>query len=421
QLHIMAANVKQNVISKQLIPTQNTFTGLYYSSILSDQVHFTPETTGSTQLEVYNDSNNLILSLEYVSIDIIENDKEKLIIRTDNDENLELHFLSEFHAKQAHSRISWVTEDYVNRFLTSDSPGLDNSAPLIDFYTNPVDAYTGTTVTKTRLQEEFINIITDNRDGEISKYDTQVTIRKVGSIRNFEEIDEQGNYEISFTISDIAGNEVTNIKYVSMYRTAPTINYKSSSNNDTIYINDTNYEKSEYDGQHIINEDDIRDYYIDCIEDYVDGTIPTSAVTVDIVQLSGSSSGLTSSGITLVGDYEVTFTVSNSGGLTTTDTKILSVHTNEFIEPVILFNDDYTGITITVSTGLTEQDFIEETISGLTNTDYDTTITVDDIVLDTNLVFPTTSGNYAITYRITNYSGYENDDQNNRTKTVNIN
>lgn len=415
QLHIMAANLDTNIISTKLLPTQNIFTGLYYSSILSDVVNFTPTTTGSTQLEIYNDSGNLILSLEYASIDVVENDGDKLIIRTDNDENIELQFLSEFHAKQAHSRISWVTEDYINRYLTSESPGIDSNDPVINFYANPIDTYTGATVSVVQLQEAFINTIIDARDGEISKYDTEVTIRKIGSIRNFEEINEQGAYEVSFSISDIAGNEVTQVRNVYMYRSAPNIVFNNTSISNTMYINDTNYYKLEYD-QNIIDEDDIRSYYIDCVEDYVD-TIPRSAVTVSIVQLSGSSSGLTDSGITLVGDYEVTFTVSNGAGYTDTEVRQLRVYTNNFIKPEIVFNSGYGGSGFTYSSGKTENEFRIDVISGLTSIDYDTTITADDIVI-TNLLFPTIPGTNTVTFSITNYSGFDNSDQTYRTKTV---
>jgi hypothetical protein len=421
EMHIMAANLKKNVISSQLLPTQNTFTGLYYSSILSDQVNFTPITTGSTQIEIYNDSDNLILSLEYASIDVIENECEKLIIRTDNDENIELVFLSEFHAKQAHSRISWVTEDYVNRYLTSEEPGIDNVAPIVYFYANPVDTYTGSTVTVEQLQETFINYIEDARDGEISKYDTEVTIRKVGSIRNFEQIEEQGTYEVSFTISDIAGNEVTHIKTVYMYANAPTIKFRDSSTSNIMYINDTNYYKTEYDAN-IIDETDVRNYYIECVEDYVDGTIPKSAVTVDIIQITGSTGGLTTSGITLVGQYQVTFTVENSGGLETTEVRTFYVYTNNFIKPWVVWKPGYEDGDFTVASGLTETQFRDLTISGITNTDYDTTISVDDIVLSGNIVFPTQviGTEYSVTYSITNYSGFENDNQPYRTKSVDV-
>jgi hypothetical protein len=157
ELHILAANLKTNIISSKLLPTKNIFSGLYYSSILSDVVNFTPSTTGSTQIEIYNDFDNLILALEYASIDVMENEGDKLLIKTDNQEQIILQFLSEFHAKQAHSRISWVTEDYMNRYLTSESPGIDNLAPVVNFYANPIDKYTGTTVTVTELQENFIH------------------------------------------------------------------------------------------------------------------------------------------------------------------------------------------------------------------------------------------------------------------------
>lgn len=404
EMHIMCANLKKNTISNVLVPNKNIFNGLYYSSILSDQVNFTPSTTGSTQIEVYNNQGDLVLVLPYSEIDSIERNCDELTIQTSNREDVILNFLSDYHAKQGHSRISWVTEDNINRYLTADNPNIDNIPPSINFYTNPQVIFSGTTLTKPQLQELFIDTIIDNRDGQISKFDTEVDIRKIGSIRNFDEITEFGNYDITFSIGDIAGNNTTEVKQVYMYSTPPVIVYLPTSANNKMYINDPFYYKSEYD-QNIINYDDIRNYYISCVEDYVDN-IPKSAVTVDIVQLSGSSSGLTDSGITLVGDYEITFTVQNQAGMTFTDTKILKVHTNNYITPEIIFNSGYVGDSFTIMTGLTETQFIDLTVSAVTNLDYDTVTTKDDIEV-TGITYDV-EGTYTTVYSIQNYSGFYN-------------
>jgi len=404
ELHIMCANIKKNAISNVLVPNKNIFNGLYYSSILSDQVNFTPSTTGSTQIEVYNNQGDLILVLPYSEIDNIERDCDKLIIQTSNREDVRLNFLSDYHARQGHSRISWVTEDNINRYLTADYPNIDNISPTINFYTNPQVIFSGTTLTKTQLKELFIDTIIDNRDGQISKFDTEVDIRKIGSIRNFDEISEFGNYDVTFSIDDIAGNNTTKVKQVYMYSTPPVIVYLPTSANDTMYINDPFYYKSEYD-QNIIDNNDIRNYYISCVEDYVDD-IPKSAVTVDIIQLSGSSNGLTDSGITLVGDYEITFTVQNQSGMIFTDTKILKVHTNNYITPEILFKSGYDGNSFTIMTGLTESQLIDLTVSAVTNIDYDTVTSKDDIEI-TGISY-NIEGTYTTTYSIQNYSGFYN-------------
>lgn len=415
QLNIMVANIGENEITAKL--RENVYRGLYYSSVLSDQVMYGVE-TGSTQLEIYNSKDNLALSLDYNNIELIEIDENKLIIQSFS-EKIELEFLSKFHALQANSRINWVLEDPTSRFLTSDYPGIDDNSPVIEFYPVPNDTYTGETITKEQLQEYIIDYIEDSRDGIISKFDTEVNIRKIGSIKNFEEISEQGKYEVSFTISDIAGNDTTKVYEVAMYRNSPIFVYRDSSSDDTIYINDTIYNSPEYDSN-IVEPIDVLDYYVEYIYDYVDGEISKSAVTIDLEQLSGSTSGLTDTGITLVGDYETIFTVSNSGGLTTQKEHIFNVYTSSDYKPEIEWNSGYTGSEITVPSGLTREEFMDLTVSGLTNTDYDTTISVDDIVLDTDIVFPTSTGDYNVIYIITNYSGVENDHQDYRDKIVHV-
>jgi hypothetical protein len=404
ELHMMCANLKKNVISSVLVPNQNIFNGLYYSSILSDQVNFTPSTTGSTQIEVYNNQDVLVLVLPYSEIDNIERDCDTLTIQTNNREDVILKFVSDYHASQAHSRISWVTEDNITRFLTADYPNIDNTPPDITFYSNPQTIFSGTTLDKMQLQELFIDTIIDDRDGQISKFDTSVDIRKIGSIRNFDEISEFGNYDVTFSIDDIAGNNITEVKQVYMYSSPPVINYLPSSANNTMYINDPFYYKTIYD-QNIIDDDDIRNYYIACVEDYVDD-IPKSAVTVTIVQLSGSSSGNTSSGITLVGHYEITFFVENSASMSFTDTKILKVFTNNYVTPELEFNSGYTGSAFSVVSGLTETEFIDLTVSAITNLDYDTVTDFTDITvtgIDYNV-----AATYTVVYTVLNYSGFYN-------------
>lgn len=418
QVQIMAANLDENEINAVLTGNYNTFRGLYYNSIQSDKLNLLSNSTGSTQLEIYDVNNNLLLTLPYYQIEVIEIDGNNLIIKTDRGENITLVFMSEYHRRQAHSRILWVMEDMNNRCLTSTYPSEDCRPPIFNWYVNPTTVYNGANLNKTQLQELFIHSITDDRDGEISKYDSKVEIKMSGSIRRFEEITEIGKYEIYFTISDIAGNSVTEIKELSVYEYAPTIVFTDISVNNTMYINDSWYYKLS--GENIINENDIKYYYIDRIDDQVDN-LDLGDVVVDIQFTgNGSPNGLTSEGIKEVGIYNITFTVENSAGLTTVETKILKVYTNEYLEPKILFNNDYQLGTIEVNTGLTELDFLNLVVSGFTNVDYDTTVTIDDIELDGNLIFPTTelSYPYDVVFKVKNFSGVENVNQIDRNKQV---
>lgn len=418
-LEIMIANVNENKISAKLKNEYLTFNGLYFSSVQSDQDTYLPDYTGSTQFEIKSAENDLLLSLTYQQVEVIERDGSCLLLKTDSDQDIKLEFLSEYNTRQAHSRMMWVMEDYAKRYLTNSYPSVDNAAPIFDWYANPQTTFTGDTITKAQLIENFIRTIVDNRDGEINRYDSEVLIQKEGSIRQFEEITEMGNYNINFSIADIAGNIATDTQNITVYRSAPSIIFNETT--DTMYINDSFYYKLEYD-ENIINEQDIRNYYIYAVEDYVD-IIANTAVTILIEETSsGSTSGLTSSGITLVANYKVTFSVSNGAGLTDTEVKILKIRTNANIEPWVLWNPGYEDDDFSVITGLTEAQFRSLTICGLTNTEYDNTITEDDIVLVGDLVFPTTviSSPYTVTYSITNYSGIENTNQPYHTKTVEV-
>jgi hypothetical protein len=403
ELHIMAANKKENLISKKLLPSQNVFSGLYYYSILSDKYNFTPSVEGSSQFQIYDVNSNLLISIAYENVNVIEKDGENLIIKTYNDENIILEFVSEFHAYQARSRMEWVREDAETRYLTVDSPAIDDEGPVIEAVDVPILQYTGTTVSHETLLENIISGVTDDRDGIMSKYDLQIEIKKVGSIRHFDEINEIGNYIVTFIAQDLAGNKTYKDFTVSMYATAPKFVFNTNTNLNTMYINDTFYYKSEYD-ENIISESDIVDYYIDCIEDYVDGLIDKENVVVTIDQLSGSSSGLTDSGITLVGDYDVTLSITNGGGLTTTENRILKIYTNNDVLPQILWNTGYEDSNISIDTGTTsianDTQLLDLIVSGVSS-DYDTTIEIDDIEVTGD--FPLETGTYEL--QLTNYSG----------------
>jgi hypothetical protein len=154
------------------------------------------------------------------------------------------------------------------------------------------------------------------------------------------------------------------------------------------------------------------------VEDYVD-TIPNSAVTVLISPYSGSTSGITSSGITLVGIYTVTFTATNGVGLTNSVSVNTSILTDATLVPSVIFNTGYDGPTFTVITGLTESDFRTLTISGISTNVYDPYTMIDSIQLS-GMTFPTDTidSPYTVTYDLVNYSDQENIDQLYRTKTV---
>ena len=58
----------------------------------------------------------------------------------------------------------------------------------------------------------FISGITDNIDGEIDKYDIELTIYHEENIVPVYSIEDPGLYDIYFKISDIAGNENNSLR-----------------------------------------------------------------------------------------------------------------------------------------------------------------------------------------------------------------
>ena len=418
-LTIMAANIGNNVISPNINNTRTTFTNLTYTSILSDQTQYLIGYTGSTQFQIYNGSGNLILSIPYMKIEIVEVVHNTMTVSTDSDTLIDLVFLSEFNARQAHSRMSWVLEDYTKRYLTPNNPPVDDQGPVINFYSAPINHYSGVTLTKDQLRYIFIQSIVDARDGNINIYNANVVIQKQNSILQFETITEPGTYWIYFSVKDIAGNETSGTKTLYVYDSAPRIVYKTPTTPpDTMFINDSWYYKVVY-NQNIISVDDIRTYYIDHVEDYVD-TIPNSGVTVTIS--SGTTfSGITSSGITLVGNFNIKFSVSNGVGLTTTDTKNLNVYTDYTMVPYVYYNSGYTETGYTISSQYTQNRsyFLTEVVSAITYNEYDPYTTVDSIEID-GLTFPTTGGTYSTIFKLSNYSGIDNSSQPDHTKDITI-
>lgn len=420
-LTIMAANIGSNTISTNINPTDTTFSNLAYTQILSDQTIYNVGYTGSTQFEIYDGANNLILAIPYLKIEVVEVVGNIMTISTDSDQVITLQFLSEFNARQAHSRMSWALEYYQRRYLTADYPGVDDVGPVINFYSAPIIHYSGVTLCKNRLREIFIESITDDRDGPINIYNANVVIQKQNSVLQYEKITEPGTYWIYFSIKDIAGNETSATKTLYMYESAPRIAWNPSSSASTMYIDDSFYYKVAYNAN-IINESDIRNYYIYKVEDYVD-TISNSAVTV-VISSGTTISGITSSGITMVGNFTIKFSVTNGGGLTDTEYKNLNIFTYPtFAVPVVYFNSGFTDPIIYsgLTSGMTQANLLSVMVSAITFNEYDPYNTIDSIVI-TGITFPTQSSMFpsTTTFKLTNFSGVENIGQVDRTKIIYI-
>lgn len=233
-LEILMANVGQdNLTNPNQFKNNSFFNGLYYNSIISDVVAYTiPTSTGSTELRVIDIDGNSLIYIPYTNIRTIEKiDAFNLLIGLDTEEKIKLQFLSEFNTDQANSRINWVLRSQRYRILTVNTPDIDTTPPVFswnDILTGTTTGITsgsttlyllpsGVTYTSTSIKDIFISGITDNRDGDISKYDTIVQMYVLNDLVPSTGITDIGTYVITFSVRDLANNITYQTKYVSIY------------------------------------------------------------------------------------------------------------------------------------------------------------------------------------------------------------
>lgn len=214
QLEIFMANLPQE---QEQITSSDYIKSLYYNNIISDRVSYTsPVSEGSSSLWITNidqreqgSSINTIMTIPYNNINTIEvTGDNTIIIGNNTDEKIYLEFLDKFNMLQAHSRISWVLEDKLHRYLNESNPSIDTEYPVITWNNGISETgYTSITTGDTSyIIDTFISGVTDNRDGDIDKYDVDLTIYLEEGIVPLNNIEESGNYTIYFSVGDIAGN-----------------------------------------------------------------------------------------------------------------------------------------------------------------------------------------------------------------------
>jgi len=402
-LEIMIANEDENEITAVLNPEFNIFEGLTYNSIVSDQMYGT-NCTGSTQYEILDPltisgtTGDIQIVIPYVSIDIKEIKDNVITIITTSDTPIKLVFLSNFNALQAFSRMEWVYEDSLNRYLTTSSPDLDVAVPVITFI-NPVIT---TPIDKAELVWRYVERIDDVRDGIIDKSNVDLIIINNHSGEELEEIVIDGDYSLIFSVSDLAGNIARETKHLSVDTDAPIITF-----NDVDTMNLT----SDTMTPGIIQDTDINDLYVNNVWDSVDGIIAKSGVTIMI-----TSGGTPLAGdITSIGDYYVIFTVSDFSSNVTTEIKPLKVI--ETIPPEIIFNDVFYGLYLsaftmslssdTAITGITTiEDIRLYSLSGVSD-NYDGIIDINNVVITTPTIIPITTPttDVIIRYEVSDVSG----------------
>lgn len=154
---------------------------------------------------------------------------------------LYLDFTTEYDAKQANSVINYVLENS-GVVIQNLSPLVDLISPVIYFYLNVGNTSSGATIsvvggtqspvntsmgltfstslslgtysyTKSMLLDLIIGSASDNRDGNMTITDSDITLYDGMNIAA-SSIISTGTYSISFSVSDIAGNVIdTNTKF----------------------------------------------------------------------------------------------------------------------------------------------------------------------------------------------------------------
>jgi len=319
-LEIFMANQTQDDISGTgALEEINLITGLYYNNLMSDSMSFlSPISIGSTELHITDNDENVVLAIPYENINTItritDDDTHTLLIGTDSEEKIRLEFLSDFNMKQSHSRLSWVLENTRNRYLTRTLPTIDADPPVITWTTSgSTTGYTilpwdGTGYTTDAIIEIFLSGVTDARDGIISILDSELLIYNSGSIIPLTGITTEGFYSLYFTVSDIAGNENTQIKYAVTDDEAPGIRFYSYASGSTYTMSISGDTVS---GTYI-NAGDIRTFTIDYVYDNVDSGLTVSDVDVTIWYQSSATTTATISGVTYIVSYELTDTAGNT-------------------------------------------------------------------------------------------------------------
>jgi hypothetical protein len=328
---IEGANIDNNV-------TQAIFDGLYYNSILTDRV-----LSGCTQFEVINENSAtiLVLPIELFDTDAnihnIEQTGNVLTITTQNTEKTILKFLSVWDANQAHSRFAWILKNSTNRYLTKDYPAPDLLSPVITMnpYVDGIFNITG--ATSDLLRTYYVDSVNDDRDGEININDVGVIIREHGSITILNDIPYEGEFDVLFTIADIASNATTLMRTVLFDATPPVITMTTAASGSTIpmsILNDSQLVVSEG-----LTEMDVIRKCISTVIDNIDGNIPISAVTLSITG--------TTFPITVGGLIPITFSAHDrASNITLISGKTLSV--TDDIPPILL-----DGFMLSTPTGIT--------------------------------------------------------------------
>ena len=369
-IEVMMANLAQSDIDLADITDDTiSITNLYHNSIISDTLwNCTTLVSGSTQFQIYDIDGNISLYLDYEEVEVIDRDasENQLILTTKSDTVIYLTFLSQFEMYQGHSRMEWVMEDALNRYLTSDHPGIDTIPPVMTMnvgvepinpsgntYIYPFSRNITTddfVIYPDDILNYFIYEIDDNRDGSIAVEDATIVVRKVGEVIPLEEITEIGEFDIIITIADIAKNQ-TLANYIIIVDDVPPVITWNTGIGDTFDMVIPTDTQVPADG---VTKDDIIRKTIESVSDAVDGTIPNSDVNLFIDTVSGWTAYTP---ITSPGGYQLQYSIADLSGNYAYYDKTMVVEGDIVIS---------SGETFTMVSTMTEASFIYTGESGTT-------------------------------------------------------
>lgn len=420
-LEVLMGNLAQSDLTStanQYTPT-GTFNGLYYNSIITDAIYYSyPASTGSTELRILDHDGKVVMVIPYINIRTITKiDANTLLIGLDTEEKVKLVFLTEFNTDQAYSRINWVLENTQNSILTSTSPYMDITAPIITLNTGLTTGYTylpcgdcitgdtysqvylytlssGQTLTPTNLIDYFINNVVDAVDGQISKYNVQMTIRLLNSIVPVTGVTESGIYNILFEVKDFAANTSSIQLYLYITGIAPSIIFKPSYTGMTLTLALNDYSRN------VLSGNTIRSLTVDSVYDEVDTELTIGDIVMSNYGLSGftiETTGITSG---------LTYTLTNNGDLTTVVTKALIVTLPEIVFNNVFYSGSTFDLTLSDYSGIISSvDIMNITVSGVTDL-LDSSISFSNMAIVPTFI--TTTGTHEIIYTIIDSKGSHN-------------
>lgn len=338
-------------IDDPIIPTPSndiTISNLYYNDITTNTgiCNSNSGFTGSTEF-IINEYSLLVTSgytineyhLPYNTILSIEKDVSLIYVHTTS-RVITLKFLTEFDCSQTYSRMMFAFSSYPNkycRYLTDNDVYQNNSAivcvsgytgvdlvpPVIHYNSSSYWTGSGTTIptniflpfvysgitgwTLNSLRTLFISGVTDCWDGNITLSSITFELYKKGTIMPLTGITENGIFNIFISVTDNAGNNITNnIVDICVDNTPPVIvcQYgviRPITGDTSTYSGSTNVDPNvnilqsfafDLNGfiSNKITKKDILDNIVDYVYDNIDTTLDKYMIDVLLVsQVSGGT------------------------------------------------------------------------------------------------------------------------------------